>query len=414
MSFPNNSIPVTNSIGLTAETDTYPTHLSNLGLGGLHSVPTRADRDAITLERRVFGMEVNIISEVGFIGKYKLSNLAMSGVDNDLSNNNNWKIETIESTGDYYVHATTGKDIAGAGSVINPFKTIQYAIANVPAGNRIKILQDNYFFTGSEKFHYNGTIELQGAIINVDIDFNEYLIDNPTKIDITGTGTIQMITYGCKFLRHTSNVYCKIEGIKILFEKFTDGPMDLFGSGFADFKNCFFSRYPINNVGVIGLFNTDNLGGKDFRFWGCSFNGLKLKFWNYSANGGAIIIDCNFYGTSSFGSVSNYIEVGKSTDSERILLIENTVFDMASMGNAPDTAIIVFQEDTEITLRNVKFVRYGNNDRSCITTDQNNVKIYAFNVITFVPVGDASILQNLTILPAGEFKYFDELPNYVR
>mgnify|MGYP000178490719 FL=1 len=254
MAFPNNSIPVTNSIGLTAQTDTFPTHLSNFGKGGLHSVGTLAELYAITTERRLFGMECNVTSEVGFIGKYKLSNIAMGGVDDDLSNNNNWKIESIESTGDYYVHFTTGKDVAGAGSVINPFKTIQYAIANVPNNKRIKILQDDYFFTGVEKLHYEGTIELQGAIVNANLTAGEYLVDNPTKIDITGTGTIQMIGSGSKFLRQTDDTYCKIEGINVLFEKFTEGPVEITGYGITRFKNCLFSRYPNNSNGFINFF----------------------------------------------------------------------------------------------------------------------------------------------------------------
>lgn len=414
MAFPNNSIPVTNSIGLTAETDTFPTHLSNFGKGGLHSVGTLAELYAITTERRLFGMECNVTSEVGFTGKYKLSNLAMGGVDNDLTNNNNWKIETIASTGDYYVHFTTGKDLAGAGSVINPFKTIQYAIANVPAGKRIKILQDNYLFTGSEKLHYNGTIELQGAIINVDIDFNEYLIDNPTKIDITGTGIIQMITSNSKFLRQTDNTYCKIEGINVLFEKFTEGPVEISGDGITQFKNCQFNRYPNNTNGFINFFASDNLTGRDFSFIGCGFNGLKLKFRNYSSNGGATIKDCYFYGTSSFGSVGNYLEIGQSNDVGRILLIENTTFDMVSMGASPNTAIIVYNDYTRITMRNVRFVRYSQPNRSCISTTSDSVTIYAFNVVTYTPVSDGSPNHNLTILPAGEFKYFDNLPYWVR
>lgn len=414
MSFPNNSIPVTNSIGLTAATDDFATHLSNFGKGGLHNVATLAERNAITLKRRIFGMEVNVTNEVGFIGKYKLSNVAMGGVDDDLSNNNNWKIETIESTGDYYVHFTTGKNLVGAGSVINPFKTIQYAIANVPAGKRIKILQDNYFFTGSEKLHYNGTIELQGAIINVDIDYNEYLIDDPTKIDIIGNGTIQMISSGSKFLRQTNNTYCKIEGINILFQKSTSGPVEISGDGLTQFNNCQFSRYPNNTDGFINFFNDDNLSGRDFSFIKCGFNGLKLKFKNYTSNGGATIKGCYFYGTTSFGSLGNYLEIGQANDGGRILLIEDTVFDMVSMGASPNTAIIIYQDYTRLTIRDVRFVRYSQPNRNCISTSSDNVTIYAFNVVTYTPVEDNSPNHNLTILPAGEFKYFINLPDWVR
>lgn len=49
--------------------DTFPTHLANMGQGGIHSVPDTAARDAISTERRVAGM----LCYVQGIGFYQLS-----------------------------------------------------------------------------------------------------------------------------------------------------------------------------------------------------------------------------------------------------------------------------------------------------------------------------------------------------
>ena len=60
--FPAGSVTTTGYIAPTALADVYPTHDSTFGRGGLRSVETIPDRDAITLERQELGMEVYIIS----------------------------------------------------------------------------------------------------------------------------------------------------------------------------------------------------------------------------------------------------------------------------------------------------------------------------------------------------------------
>jgi len=53
MSYP---VPIIGTIDVTDPRDTYPTHSSNLGYGGIHHVATIEERDAITTDRRVAGM----------------------------------------------------------------------------------------------------------------------------------------------------------------------------------------------------------------------------------------------------------------------------------------------------------------------------------------------------------------------
>jgi len=54
-------IPVTDLIDTTAPSDTYATHSSVRGKGGLHECTTIAERDAITSERRVAGMLAYVV-----------------------------------------------------------------------------------------------------------------------------------------------------------------------------------------------------------------------------------------------------------------------------------------------------------------------------------------------------------------
>lgn len=87
MSFPPQSIPLTGAIGTTAPEDVFPTHYDSLGSGGMRTVATLAARNAIPVERRVFGMFVFVV-ETG--GLYVLANSEIGGVNNDLSDNSNW------------------------------------------------------------------------------------------------------------------------------------------------------------------------------------------------------------------------------------------------------------------------------------------------------------------------------------
>ena len=87
MAYPLGSVQVTGNIGTTDVADTYATHLDSLGSGGLRAVADLTARDAITTDRRVFGM-VAILQSDG--SSYILSNLAMGGTDNDITNNDNW------------------------------------------------------------------------------------------------------------------------------------------------------------------------------------------------------------------------------------------------------------------------------------------------------------------------------------
>jgi hypothetical protein len=88
MSFPPQSIPLTGAIGTTAPEDVFPTHYDSLGSGGMRAVATLVARDAIPVERRVFGMFVFVI-ETGNL--YYLANGQLDGSSDDLSDNSNWQ-----------------------------------------------------------------------------------------------------------------------------------------------------------------------------------------------------------------------------------------------------------------------------------------------------------------------------------
>jgi hypothetical protein len=71
---------VTGPISTTADSDTYPTHDSLLGLGGLREVASRADRNAIPDLRRRVGMLVYTASDDAY---WKLLQLPGTGTDAD-------------------------------------------------------------------------------------------------------------------------------------------------------------------------------------------------------------------------------------------------------------------------------------------------------------------------------------------
>jgi len=87
MAYPLGAVQVTGFIGTTSVLDTYATHLDYLGYGGLRAVVDAAARNAITNDRRTFGMVVTL-QDGG--GSFILANLAMGGADNVLTNNSNW------------------------------------------------------------------------------------------------------------------------------------------------------------------------------------------------------------------------------------------------------------------------------------------------------------------------------------
>jgi hypothetical protein len=87
MGYPAGAVQVTGFIGTTSILDTYATHLDYLGFGGFRGVADILSRDAITTDRRVFGM---VATTQDGNGSYILANLIMGGVDNVVSNNANW------------------------------------------------------------------------------------------------------------------------------------------------------------------------------------------------------------------------------------------------------------------------------------------------------------------------------------
>lgn len=91
MTYPIGAIPLTGFIGTTDITDVFPTHLDFLGYGGMRTVADNTERDAITLERRAFGMLVFSVGANAGVGAcYVLANIAMGGNSNVLTDNLNW------------------------------------------------------------------------------------------------------------------------------------------------------------------------------------------------------------------------------------------------------------------------------------------------------------------------------------
>lgn len=83
------SIPVTGFIAPTDTLDVFATHTSIYGQGGHHQVETIVDRDAITTERRQWGMLASVYNDGANTGVYQL---VYGEVDTDIDNDANWKL----------------------------------------------------------------------------------------------------------------------------------------------------------------------------------------------------------------------------------------------------------------------------------------------------------------------------------
>ncbi len=92
MPYPTGAIPVTNNIGTTDVTDTFPTHLDSLGKGGHRTIDTAANRDLISTDRRSFGMLVTVNADGTAANNttWMLANVALGGTNNTITDNSNW------------------------------------------------------------------------------------------------------------------------------------------------------------------------------------------------------------------------------------------------------------------------------------------------------------------------------------
>jgi len=76
------SVPFTGFVGPTSELDTFATHKSKYGVGDKHVVDS-IERDAITTERRVWGMLCHLENGTSY-------QLVKGYVNTDITNNANW------------------------------------------------------------------------------------------------------------------------------------------------------------------------------------------------------------------------------------------------------------------------------------------------------------------------------------
>jgi parallel beta-helix repeat protein len=92
MAYPTGAVQLSSFIGTTGPLDPYATHLDYMGLGGHRAVATIAERNAIILQRRSFGMLVTVNDDpVQANNKtYMLANVKLGGVNDVITNNNNW------------------------------------------------------------------------------------------------------------------------------------------------------------------------------------------------------------------------------------------------------------------------------------------------------------------------------------
>jgi hypothetical protein len=124
MGYPGATV-VTGPVSLSDAGDSYPTHWSSLGKGGHSTCADLAARDAIPAERREFGMTRTVITDAdpGNNKTFRLCNIDLGGVDNDVTNNDNWIEETsvagVTSVGLSLpsIFNVTGSPVTGSGTL---------------------------------------------------------------------------------------------------------------------------------------------------------------------------------------------------------------------------------------------------------------------------------------------------------
>ncbi len=155
MAYPAGAVQLTGFIGTTDVTDVFPTHLDFLGFGGYRSVVDITERDAITHERRVFGMLVGTQDQNPPV-VYILANSVMGGVDNNIDNNANW-----------IVFSAGGGGGGGSGTIFidqTPDDgTYGLLIGDVDGINDAFTVSQGEYSSGILAVFLNGVLQLQGA-----------------------------------------------------------------------------------------------------------------------------------------------------------------------------------------------------------------------------------------------------------
>jgi hypothetical protein len=174
MSIDKRAISVKSYIGTEATTDTYATHLANLGRGGCHSVDSNAQRNLIPVDRRRRFM-LCVVADVGNgnPGLYWL-NTPPNPTTSQLANNSFWEIVPIGFQLDGVLNlrgfvAAANLDLEdGTGSsgdlwIVDTGGIVQYpeifngAETTLQAGDFIIYLNDkwNLVLTGSTSVNWN-------------------------------------------------------------------------------------------------------------------------------------------------------------------------------------------------------------------------------------------------------------------
>lgn len=415
-SYPKSVVTVTGPLSTNGDADVFPTHVANRGWGGLHHADSVAEMYAITTERRAWGMQCVVYGGAS-TGVYYLRNFALGGIDNDLSNNNNWILETDINTGDYYVSSTYGLDESGRGSINKPYKTIQYAMQQtsmVGTGLNIIVRKGVYTINGADQLYYQGTITGEGATIAVNYtDANTYLIDN-TKTTLTGDWSIML--YSGKLLRNTTGYgfgTMTMTGVKVYSN--VGGYIDLQGTSNSAssstasstaFTSCTFNRFT-SSGGNIEIFANDNMRGSWFSFDKCNFSCQHLTFRNDAFNGGTLFNECGFYGTSNFAGQSFYIKMGASYQSFRFAAFRNCNFDMLSLdGSLNSRGIWISEAGVSLSISYSGFSRDVTTSKYSIYSDYDYTMPAKFTV-SGNPFGGTGVP---TLFGVNGFEYIENLP----
>lgn len=198
-------VTVTGFIAPSTSGDTYPTHDANFGKGGAMQVDTLAARNAITTQRRYFGMFVTVNADPTPANNktYQLRNVALGGTNNTITDNANW-VEFTSGSGSSVPISITKAALAAliSGSTLVPYTTYIITDAQDALGGTISVIATSVnTIDNNGVWEFDAKLGAQGRFI-----LNGGTSGSVDQIAITTpSGTVNLLTSSVTYATSRNN-----------------------------------------------------------------------------------------------------------------------------------------------------------------------------------------------------------------
>lgn len=296
MAYPTGAIPLTGSIGTTDVTDTFATHQDYLGHGGHTAIASTTARNAITADRRAFGMTVTL-QDSNPVQTYVLANIAMGGASNTLTDNSNWILEgsgAVSGTGtiNQATYWTGTSAIGSTPILVFDTATIKATIAS--GTNNFVTGGTGFDFTATSGSHFianiDGNISLSSANNGATINASS---GNGANFYLDGSSTINSQNNPITIFSYGSNgaVYLSNDNAGNGFNLNANGSIDISATG-SD-SDLTIKHFNKNNYVILGVDGAINIRSEDGQF--TNIVATRISF-NSPASGDGTYISPGNYG----------------------------------------------------------------------------------------------------------------------